>query len=422
MNDPPSLYAQTAGPWSPRPPLTGTVRAEICVIGGGYTGLSAALHAAAAGRDVRLLEAQSPGFGASGRNGGQVGSGQRIDHAELADTLGKATARALWDLAEDAKALLRKLITTHGIDCEWRDGIVYLHRREPEGLRDRLAVLAARMGYASCEPLDRKGVAKATGARGFASGIRDAGAAHLHPLRLALGLAAAAERAGAILHDDSRVEALEGGPPWRAITRQGIVTADTVVLAGNGYLSGLCDAVDARVLPINNFMIATAPLGDGHSDILPGGEAACDDRFVVRYWRLTPDRRLIFGGGESYGDRFPADIVARVRPNLVALYPQLAETPITHAWGGTLAVTRSRLPYLARPAPGLLTASGYNGHGVALAVLSGKLLAEAIAGPSEGFDRMAALPVPPFPGGRRLRHPILTVAMSFLALRDRLRI
>ncbi len=418
----PSWYAATAPAPPEHPPLRGAVRSDICVIGAGYTGLSAALHLAARGHDVRVLEAQRVGFGASGRNGGQAAPGQRVDPDTLARRYGAGTAGALWRIGIDAMDHLRALVADHAIDCDWRDGIVEAARARSEvrAAHAHAEYLDAHHGYDRLVPLDRDEVAVETGAAGFAGGVLDRGAAHLHPLKLVYGVARAAEAAGAVVHERSEVTRIVPGAPARVETASGTVTADHVILACNGYLGRLSPAVAARVMPINNFILATEPLGARGSDILANNVAAQDTRFVVNYWRKTPDGRLLFGGGETYGYRFPRDIAGLVRRRMLSVYPGLADVAIDHAWGGTLAITRSRLPVFARPAPGLWSASGYSGHGIALGLYAGEMIGQAIGGTAERFDTMAALPAPAFPGGGRLRAPLLATAMTWFALRDRL--
>jgi gamma-glutamylputrescine oxidase len=415
---PPSWYAATATPLAPFPALAGEVSADVCVVGGGYTGLSSALHLAEAGLDVVLLEAQRVGWGASGRNGGQVGSGQRRDQAWLEERLGAERARLLWDLAEEAKALVRGLVERHGIACDLKPGVIHAARRAAEvpHYAEEAEKLARDYGYAEVEPLDRAGVAARIGSDAFHGGLLDRGAMHLHPLNFALGLARAAMAAGVRIFEASRVEAIE--PQVRTAT--GRVRARFAVLAGNGYLGGLAPEVAARVMPINNFIVATEPLGDAAGRLLPFDEAVADSLFVVNYFRLSADRRLLFGGGESYGYRFPADIAALVRPRMLAVFPGLAGTPIDYAWGGTLAITVNRLPAFQRLGPTVFSAGGYSGHGVALATLAGRLIAEAVQGTAGRFDVFARLPQPRFPGGGALRWPLLVLAMSWHALRDRL--
>ncbi|TCM75044.1 NAD(P)/FAD-dependent oxidoreductase [Rhodovulum steppense] len=419
---PASWYAEVTPPLDPFPPLQGDMRADICVVGGGYTGLSAALHAAEAGADVVLVEAHRMGFGASGRNGGQVGSGQRLHQDALERMLGDAAATRLWHLAEDARALVADLIARHAIDCDYRPGVAYAEwtARGVADAHGYAEKLRRDYGYDLVEPLTRDEMRALVGSPAYRGGVIDWGAGHLNPLAYALGLARAAAAAGAHLHEGTLVQRIEPGTRPVVVTESGRVTADRVILAANGYLGGLDRHVAARVMPINNFIVATEPLGERAASVLARDIAVADSRFVVNYFRLTPDRRLLFGGGESYGYRFPQDIRAKVRKPMLEVFPHLADVNLTHAWGGTLAITRTRLPHLAAPAPGILSAGGYSGHGVALATLAGRLLAEAAQGRSEGFDTLARLPCPPFPGGAALRSPLLALAMAWFGLRDRL--
>jgi len=318
---PPSWYAATAVAAPRRPALAGDRRADVCIVGAGYTGLSAALHLARAGLSVVVLEAHRAGWGASGRNGGQVGSGQRVDQGWIEARL-PGDARALWDMAEAAKALVHDLgADMPGVD--WRPGIAHALRKPAEVAEARRYAdrLARVYGYDRITPLDRDALAALLGSEAYAGGELDEGAGHIHPLNFALGLAAAAEAAGAVILERSAVLSVGDGAPVHLRTAGGCVTADHVILACNGYLGGLEPAVAARVMPINNFIIATEPLGDLAPMTRP--VAVADSRFVVNYWRQTPDGRMLFGGGESYGYRFP-DIAATVRKPMLQVYPQLA--------------------------------------------------------------------------------------------------
>ncbi|MEM8576305.1 MAG: FAD-binding oxidoreductase [Pseudomonadota bacterium] len=414
---PASWYAATAKPLPPFAPLRSEVRADVCVVGAGYTGLSAALHLAEAGRRVVVLEAQRVGFGASGRNGGQLGSGQRVEQPDLKRLVGLDDARKLWDLAQDAKRLVKDLIARHEIDCQLRPGVA--HAASSAGSMAEIRESAAHMervyGYPT-EVLEGDAFADVCPSPDYVGGAIDWDAAHLHPLRFALGLARAAAAAGAVIHERSEVTGLDG---TTVHTAHGSVRADHVILACNGYLGALQPRVAARVMPINNFIAATTPL-DEPDRVLARDIAVADDRFVVNYFRLSEDGRLLFGGGESYGYRFPRDVAATVRKPMCQVFPHLIDVPIDYAWGGTLAITMRRLPYLARPAPGVLSASGYSGHGVGTATHAGELMARAITGQTDGFDTMAAIPTQAFPGGAALRSPLLVLAMTWYALRDRL--
>ncbi|MDB6178620.1 FAD-binding oxidoreductase [Paracoccus sp. Z330] len=421
---PDSVYAATRTHLDPFPTLQGPIRADVAVIGGGYTGLSAALHLARAGLDVALVEAHRVGFGASGRNGGQIGSGQRQEIDWLERHLGTDQAAHLWSLAQEAKALVRSLAKEAGVPI--RDGVVHACRNQAEidHANSMAAHLRQAYGYESIELLDRDGLAAMLGSDAYRGGDVDWGAGHVHPLNLALGMARLAGEAGVRLYENTYVSrvthATRAGEKTIVHCDAGQITCDHLVLAGNGYLGQIEPKVAARVMPINNYIVATEPLGDRFPDVLPRNTAVADTKFVVNYWRLDDERRLIFGGGETVTYRFPRDIAAVVRPHLAAIYPQLADIPLTHAWGGTLAITMNRMPCFARPAPNCLSASGFSGHGVALATLSGQLMAKAIAGQASGFDAMAAVPTPAFPGGALLRGPLLVAGMAWYGLRDRL--
>ena len=418
---PASYYAATAAPLAAFAPLKGETRADVCIVGGGYTGLSSALHLAQKGYDVALLEAHRIGFGASGRNGGQLGSGQRQDQDWIERSVGVQTAHRLWDMAEEAKALVRSLITDHTMPVTYHPGLAHACWSDAE-VRHAHAYgekLQRDYGYDQLEPLDRAGIQVLVGSTAYKGGEIDHGAGHLHPLNYAIGLAMAAVAAGVRIYETSEVHHIKHGAKPVVQTGQGRVICDHVILAGNGYLGNLDRKIAARVMPINNFIVATEPLGDRAKDILSQPIAVADTRFVVNYWRLSEDNRLLFGGGESYGYKFP-DIIKTVMKPLLQVYPQLKDVKIDYAWGGTLAITMNRMPCFARPAPNVLSASGYSGHGVAMATLAGKIMAEAVGAQAERFDLMAALPYMRFPGGAGLRWPLLVTAMIWYSMRDRL--
>ena len=416
-----SYYAATATAYDRFPVLKGERRADVCIIGGGYTGLSAALHLAEAGLNVVLLEAHRVGFGASGRNGGQVGSGQRQEQDWLEKNFGLDTAKLLWSLSEDAKALVKEMIDRHGMPVTFHPGVAHAcwtdgEVRHSHAYADKLR---KEYGYNQIQPLDQVEIGQLIGSRSYKGGDIDMGAGHLHPLNFAIGMAKAASAAGVHLFERSEVHHIVRGKTNVVSTHSGRVTCDHLILACNGYLGGLERQVAARVMPINNFIVATEPLGASAKSILAQPVAVADTKFVVNYWRLSEDNRLLFGGGESYGYRFP-DIVKTVSKPMLEVYPQLKDVRLDFAWGGTLAITMNRMPCLMRPAPNILSASGYSGHGVAMATLAGKLMAMAVSGQAKQFDVMAALPQSRFPGGVALRWPLLVLAMSWFSLRDKL--
>jgi gamma-glutamylputrescine oxidase len=393
------------------------------VIGGGYTGVSTALHLAERGTDVVLLEAERIGWGASGRNGGQVSTGQRRPQRELEERLGAQHARLLWNLGLDAVALVRELVARHDIACDLKPGVLYAgwKPRDAAYLEEEARHLGSRYGYPHCRPVPAEEMRALTGSGVFSGGLLDDGALHLHPLNYALGLAEAARRAGARMHEHSRVSGYDAGARIRVRTAQGTVHAEQLVLACNGYLGRLEPRIAGRIMPINNFMLATEPLDEATArEINPLDVAMQDSRFVINYWRLSADRRLLFGGGENYSARFPADIRAFVRRYMLEIYPQLAGARIDYGWGGALAITLRRLPAFGRLIPNIHYALGYSGHGIPTATLAGKLLALAIAGSPAGFDVMARIPTARFPGGTLLRYPGMVLGLLYYALRDRL--
>lgn len=419
---PPSYYADTVNQLPLQPPLKGDHKADIVIVGAGFTGLSAALHLAKRGYDVRVLDAHRIGFGASGRNGGQVGSGQRVEQDRLEKTYGMDKARQLWALAEDAKALVKSLIKTHKIDCHYKPGIAHTCWRQSEVDDDHRYVekLQREYGYHHIEACDRDTIHKMIGSPVYQGGSVDHDAGYLHPLAYALGLGRAALAAGVTIYENSTVRRIIEGKKPSVITATGAIHADHLILACNGYLGALNKPVARRVMPINNFIVATAPLADATPTILASDIAVADSKFVLNYFRRSHDNRLIFGGGENVSYRFPKDIRAIVSKPLFNVFPQIKGIPLDYAWGGTLAITVNRMPCFMRLNGNVMSASGYSGHGVAMASLAGKLLAEATAGVSEGFDCMAGLNVPRFPGGDMLRWPSLVIGMNWYMLRDKL--
>jgi gamma-glutamylputrescine oxidase len=421
----PSYYAATANRQTHHPVLEGAQTCSVCVIGGGYTGLSAALHLAERGIDVILLEANRVGWGASGRNGGQVGSGQRMDQHVLEERHGKSHARLLWDLAEDSKALVKHLITKHQIACDYTPGVLHADHRKSfvEESRDYVEHLRLVYGYEDIRFVGPDEIGDLVGSPRYYGGSLDMGAGHLHPLNFALGLGTAAEAAGARIFEETKVTALDGKGTGRlkVKTERGDVQADHVILACNGYLGRLDRETAAHVMPINNFIVATEPFSEDEArKIIRDNVAVADSKFVINYFRLSADRRLLFGGGENYGYRFPEDIKTFVREPMLEIFPQLEDVGIDYGWGGTLAITPKRMPYFARLAPNMLTAGGYSGHGVAMATLGGQIMAEAVAGTAGRFEVFERLDIPAFPGGDRLRFPLLVLAMTWFSMRDKL--
>jgi len=420
----PSYYAASVAHAVAATALEGAHSCDVCIIGGGFTGCAAALHLARRGLSVKLLEQSRLGWGASGRNGGQVHVGLRRNQNWLEGKVGAADAHKLWELALDARAHLDALIESYGIECDYRPGLLHAdHKaRYTRDTRRYVAHLQEKYGYQHIRYVDQEEIRALIGTDGYYGASFDARGGHLHPLNLVLGIARAAQGHGAQLHEGAEVLKVERtGGAFRVTTRAAEVRASQVILACNGYLRGISGTVEAHVMPINNFIAVTEPLGaERAAAVVRNGYAVADSRFVVNYYRMTVDHRLLFGGGENYSYRFPKDIAGCVRPHMGKVFPQLRTVRFDYAWGGTLAITPSRMPFIREIEPGFYNASGFSGLGVLLAPYAGKILADAIAGERHAFDAFARVPVPRFPGGAALRWPTLVAAMSLFALRDRL--
>ena len=420
----PSYYAATVPEFVRAPALQSDSVTDILIVGGGFTGLSAALHLAKSGRHVTLLEQSRFGWGASGRNGGQAHVGMRREQPWLEKAVGQADATKLWALALDARRHFDTLEQTYGIECDYRPGLLHAdHKpRYTAGTRAHVEHMRSVYGYADIRFVDRDEVRTMVATDTYYSGSLDARGGHLHPLKYALGIARAALGHGAHLFEGTEVTGINRvGSGWLAQTPQGTVRADRVILACNGYLRGISREVEEHVMPINNYIAVTEPLGEERArSIIRDGIAVADSRFVVNYYRMTADHRLLFGGGENYRYSFPKDIKSFVRKHVLKVFPQFATVGLDYAWGGTLAITATRMPYIREIDTGFYNASGFSGLGVLLAPYAGKILADALSGDRAEFDLLARVPVPKFPGGPALRWPTLVAAMSLYALRDRL--
>ena len=417
-----SWYQATVDGRPTYPSLDGSLSVDVAIVGGGFTGLQAAFNLAKRGVSVALLEAYRLGDGASGRNGGQLGTGQRAWPEDLERQVGYERSRALFDMAEEAKRYLLDFASEHGIDMDYMPGQMNVaHKRGHEKeYRANAEIAAERYGYPHLSYMDRAETAERLGSSHYHCGVRDTGTGHIHPLKLLVGLARAAEAAGAQLYEKTKVTGVrQSAGKIELATARGRVAADRVLLATNAYIEDLEPVTAAHVMPIGSFIAATEPL-DAHPAVLPGGEAVADSRFVVRYFRKSRDNRLLFGGREVYSSTDPADTANFIRRQIVETYPALKDIAITHAWGGYVGITMPRQPFVREVMPGVTSIGGYSGHGVMLSNFCGKLYADRITGAPTGLDQFEALDVPSFPGGRRFRHPLLFLALTWFALRDRL--
>jgi gamma-glutamylputrescine oxidase len=417
----PSYYAATATAYEHFPKLQGDVQADIVVIGGGYTGLSAALHLAERGFSVVLLEAARIGWGASGRNGGQLIPGLRKGAAELVHMFGVEQAKTLFHLSLEAIECVAQRVKQHNIACDYKpSGHLYVaaKKRDAANISAEVSCLANVMNYRDAEVLSQSDVRTYVTGGTYFGGLLDRRGGHLHPLNYAIGLAQAARETGVRIYEQSAVTSIEQAHQMTAKTTSGCVTATYAVLACDAYLGTLHKPLAARMMPVGNYIIATEPLADAHT-LIPADVPVSDSNFVLDYYRLSADRRLLFSGGEKYTSTAPGHIVNFVRPHMLKIFPQLRQTRIDYAWGGMVSVTMSRLPDFGREG-NLFFAQGYSGQGVALTTLAGKLIAEAVSGTADRFDIFARVKPPAFPGGALLRNPLYILGMLWYALRDRL--
>ncbi|MER9055514.1 FAD-binding oxidoreductase [Mesorhizobium sp. M0910] len=417
-----SWYEDTAEPRPEYPTLDGDRTCDVVIVGGGFTGLSAAAHLAKTGADVVLIETHRFGDGASGRNGGQLGTGQRAWAEELEAEYGFSRAKALFDLAEEAKAHLLDFAAVNQIEIDYMPGQMSVaHKKRYVGdYKAHAEIMANRFGYPHISFMDAAETAERLGSTHYFGGTRDTGTGHIHPLKLVIGTAKVATQAGAKLFEQTPSTGItSGGGKVRVVTPKGTITAAKCLIGVNAYGGTLEPVSAAHIMPIGSFIGATVPLG-ADSKVLPGGEAVDDSRFVVRYFRKSKDGRLLFGGREIYAVNDPKDIHIHIRRQIAEIYPSLKDVEITHGWGGYVGITVPRKPFVREVMPNVISIGGYSGHGVMLSNFFGKLYAETVAGNRDRLKLIEDLKIPPFPGGRRLRAPLLFLALNWYALRDRI--
>ncbi len=416
-----SYYWASVDPRSPKPALTGDESVDLAVVGGGLTGLSAALEAASAGLSVALLEAEYIGFGASGRNGGLLCPGFAVSPEDFG--VDEDGQRGLWRMACDAIDLLHHRRNSLGIACDWQPGYFMSagknsHMRELADYHEELEAL----GYGGTLMVVREQVQDYVGSPVYKGGLFDPTGGHLHPLKYTLGLAREAERLGVRIFEGSPVRAIErGGQGHRLRCDGGQVSARHTIVANNAYATGLLPRQEQHILPVATLIVATEPLADDLAHTLTPGRACVDESYnILNYYHLTADNRMLFGGRSNYNGRIPVDIAASVRPRMEHVYPQLRGVRIDHAWGGHVAITLERTPHVGRTADGVLFAQGFSGQGLALTGQVGKVLTQAVLGEQAGFDLFAALPHKAFPGGKALRMPLQVLGMLYYRLQDML--
>ncbi|PTQ68847.1 FAD-binding oxidoreductase [Pseudomonas sp. GV071] len=420
----PSYYAATANRRLSYPTLNGEVRADVCIVGGGFSGLNTAIELVERGLSVVLLEANQMGWGASGRNGGQLIRGVGHDVERFAGVVGADGVRELKLLGLEAVEIVRRRIEHFNIQCDLTWGYCDLANKpsDLEGFADDLAELRG-LGYRhDLRLLQADDMHQVVGSSRYVGGLIDMGSGHLHPLNLALGEAAAAQSLGVQLFEHSAVTRIDYGNQVLVHTATGSVRASNLVLACNAHLNGLNNNLGGKVLPAGSYIIATEPLSQAQArTLIPQNMALCDQRVALDYYRLSADRRLLFGGACHYSGRDPKDIAAYMRPKMLEVFPHLDKVKIDFQWGGMIGIGANRLPQIGRlkEHSNVFYAQAYSGHGVNATHLAGRLLAEAIAGQeSRGFDLFAKVPHVTFPGGKYLRSPLLALGMLWHRLKE----
>ncbi len=413
-----SYYAASARPAPQRAALAGSVECDVCVVGAGIAGCSAALHLAERGYSVVLLEQHRIGWGASGRSGAQAIHGVASGQAKLEKLVGQTAARAVWDVSIDGLALMRQLISRHRIDCDWVDGhmLTALKARHDRELRGELEELHEKLQYHSVRYMPREEVRATVASDRYVSALYDSNGGHLHPLNYTLGVAAAAERTGVRIYEGTRAL---GFTSAQVHTQNGEVRARYLVLCGNVYLGKTAPALAAKIMAVGTHIIATEPLGAERAARLIANNAAVSDmNWVLDYFRCSADHRLLFGGRVSYSGLNSREEPGATRSRMLRVFPQLAAVRAEYSWGGYVDITLNRAPHFGRLMPNVYFLQGFSGHGIALTGIAGKLVAEAIAGQAERFDVFARIPHQDFPGGAILRRPVLVLAMLYYRLRD----
>ncbi|NJD30564.1 MAG: FAD-binding oxidoreductase [Gammaproteobacteria bacterium] len=417
-----SYYAASAHASPPREALRGDVTADVCVLGGGIAGCSTALNLAERGYKVVLLEGRRIGWGASGRSGGQAIFGFAAGQDKLVAQVGKETARRMFDVSVEAIEVLKNRVARHAIDCDlnWGQMHVAIKHRHVTELKAWREELERDYGYVSPRWLEQREVREILATERYIGGLLDPRSGHLHPLNYTLGLAHAAEAAGARIFEGSQVTRLDHGDQVTLTTDGGTVRAKFVALCCNAYIDdAISPKLRARIMPVGTYIVATEPLGESRMKALMRDNVAVTDiNWVLDYFRRSADHRLLFGGRVSYSGLDPLNTQRATRARMLKVFPQLADVSIAYSWGGYVDITMSRAPDFGRLAPNVYYLQGFSGHGIALTGMAGQLVAEAIAGQAERFDMFTKLRHRDFPGGPRLRTPALVLAMLWFRLKD----
>ncbi len=418
----PSYYAASANSSPERPPLRGTAEADVCIVGAGYTGLSAGLHLAEAGFNVVILEQSKVGWGASGRNGGQIVHSYSRDIDVIEHSYGKEFAKPLAEMMFEGAQIIRERVAKYNIQCDLKTGGVYaaMTKKKVKALEEQQA-LWEKWGNKDLRLIDNKSeIKQVVNTDRYQAILVDKSGGHFHPLNLTLGEAAAFEQHAGVIYENSGVTKIDRGANPVVHTAQGQVKAKFVIVACNAYIGDLEPKLAKMSMPCGTQVITTEPLGRLADEILPSDYCVEDNNFLLDYYRLSGDKRLIFGGGVIYGARDPAHIESILRPNMCKVFPQLKNAKIDYGWTGNFLLTLSRMPEVGKLSDNIYYSQGCSGHGITFTHLIGRLLSEAIRGQAERFSAFERLPHYPFPGGRLFRVPLTAMGAAWYDLRDKL--
>jgi gamma-glutamylputrescine oxidase len=422
MTHAPSYYAASANPSPERPPLQGSVEADVCIVGAGYTGLSSGIALAEAGYKVVVVEQARVGWGASGRNGGQIVHSFSRDIDVIESSYGRKVAEPLGAMLFEGARVLRERVSKYNISCDLKDGGIYAAEtpRKVDQLREHKA-LWEKWGHRDLSLVeDPAEIRKLVNSDRYSGLLVDSTGGHFHPLNLALGEAAALETLGGVIYEQSAVTKIERGAKPVVRTAQGEVRARFVIVACNAYIGDLEPELAAKTMPCGTQVIATEPLGALADSLIPSDYCVEDNNFLLDYYRLSGDKRLIYGGGVIYGARDPAHVESIIVPKMLKTFPQLRGAKVDFGWTGNFSLTLSRLPQVGQLSDNIYYSQGCSGHGVTFTHLIGVLLGEAIRGNAERMGAFSKLPHYPFPGGRALRVPFTAAGALWYSLRDRL--
>jgi gamma-glutamylputrescine oxidase len=417
-----SYYAASRNNSREFPQLQKQLRCDVCIIGAGFSGLSSALHLAEKGFHVVVLEAAKVGFGATGRNGGQIVNSYSRDVDVIEQRYDQKTAQALNEMIFEGGEIIRSRIAQYNIDCDYQQGGIFaaLNAKQMRGLAEQKANWE-RFGNHQLHLLDKDELSKRVGTQAYQGGLLDMKGGHIHPLNLALGEAEAILSLGGEIYEQSAVVSYQAGEPATVLTEQGKVTANYVLFAGNAYLGELEPKLSDKAIRCGTQVVATEPLSeDLCQQLLAENDCVEDCNYLLDYYRLTADRRLLFGGGVVYGAKPLASIEKQIRPKFEALFPQLKGVAVDYAWTGNFLLTYSRMPQFGRLDSNIYYLQGYSGHGVTCTHLAGKLLAEVLSDQAQRFDVFASLNHYRFPGGRHLQVPFTALGAVYYNLRDKL--